>query len=305
MRNAQSFAIPVEFTWRVDKGGYRWIDSSGKRYLCPAEALDRFDWPDPYGIGQRTYSPLTERTGLFREFAGLKLTESAIRDFANQYGQLDAANIQVHTNFGERFVRGETLDDWSNEIAEIKLAITLWDLVAARNEHALVALTSKLREEQRPIALERRLHLQDADPAMTALAILRSQCDLRLSRKVISRLLFEGNLPRLKISLEPQGLVAALWLQFAIAIDNLKRYEKCAQCGTAFEVSRDPITGKRPDAQFCSPRCRVNRYRGRIESARRMCAAGSSAREIARELKTQIRTVKGWLAHGKSRRRVP
>ncbi len=140
---------------------------------------------------------------------------------------------------------------------------------------------------------------------MTALAIIRSQCDLRLHRDVASRLLFAGNLPRLKISLQPQSLTAAIWLQFAIAIDNLKRYEKCAQCGTAFEVSRDPITGKRPDAQFCSPRCRVNRYRGRIESARRMHAAGRSAREIALELKTQIRTVKGWLVHGKSRRDFP
>jgi hypothetical protein len=31
-------------------------------------------------------------------------------------------------------VRGETLDDWSNAIADLKLAITLWDLVAVRHE---------------------------------------------------------------------------------------------------------------------------------------------------------------------------
>ena len=34
----------------------------------------------------------------------------------------------------ERLVRGETLDDWSNAIADLKLAITLWDLVAVRHD---------------------------------------------------------------------------------------------------------------------------------------------------------------------------
>ncbi|HKN00700.1 MAG TPA: hypothetical protein VJX23_09315 [Candidatus Binataceae bacterium] len=34
----------------------------------------------------------------------------------------------------ERLVRGETLDDWSNAIADLTLAITLWDLVAVRHD---------------------------------------------------------------------------------------------------------------------------------------------------------------------------
>jgi hypothetical protein len=34
----------------------------------------------------------------------------------------------------ERLVPCETLDDWSNTIADLKLAITLWDLVAVHHE---------------------------------------------------------------------------------------------------------------------------------------------------------------------------
>jgi hypothetical protein len=237
-------------------------------------------------------------------FAELKPTESAILDFANEHGQLGYGTNIVPTSFGDRSARRETFDDWQKAIADLKLAITLWDLVGAHNDSALIELTSKLKEENLPIALENRLHLNDADPAMPALAIVRGQCDLQLSREVVSRMLFEGDSTRLKISLEPQSLRAGMWLQFAIAINNLKRYGKCAQCGTAFEVSRDKTTGKRPDAQFCGPRCRVHRYRDRIESARRMSASGCSPQEIARALKTQIRTVNGWLAPREANRRA-
>jgi hypothetical protein len=86
-----------------------------------------------------------------------------------------------------------------------------------------------------------------------------------------------------------------MWLQFAVAIDVLKSYAKCAQCGAPFEMSRDPNTGKRTDARFCADRCRVNNYRARIQRAHRMRATGGSNREIARELHTQIQTVKKWL----------
>src|SRR5260370_33982354 len=110
MRNEQAFAIPVEFSWKIDLGGYRWVDQSGKRLLCPSEALERLDWPDPYDRRKRIYRPLSERTGgLFREFAQLDATAAAIRDFANRRGQLDSsANLQVMTKFGERIVHGDS-----------------------------------------------------------------------------------------------------------------------------------------------------------------------------------------------------
>lgn len=306
MRNEQGFAIPVEFSWKIELGGYRWVGQSGKRFLCPSDALERLDWPDPYDRRKRIYRPLNESTVLFREFAELDAAPTAIRDFGNRRGQLsDSANFPVKTEFGERIVHGDSFQDWKKEITDLKLSVNLWDAVTARDERGLVSIAEKLRRTQAPLAVQRQLHLQDADPVMTALAIIRNKCDARLSREVVSRLLFPGNLPRLKFSLEPQSLIGAIWLQFAVAIDVLKSYAKCALCGAPFEISRAPTTGKRTDARFCSDRCRVNNYRARIERARRMSATGRSRSEIARELQTQIQTIRRWVQLGKSSLRKP
>src|SRR5271167_2335670 len=191
MRNEQAFAIPVEFSWKIDSGGYRWVGQSRKRFLCPSDALERLDWPDPYDRGKRIYRPLDESTGLFREFAELDATPTAICDFADRRGQLNtSANIQVRTKFGERIVHGESFEDWKKEITDLKLAVNLWDAVTARDERGLQSITEKLRRTQTPLAVQRQLHLQDADPVMTALAIIRNKCDTRLSSEVVSRLLF-------------------------------------------------------------------------------------------------------------------
>jgi hypothetical protein len=109
----------------------------------------------------------------------------------------------------------------------------------------------------------------------------------------------------LRVCLQPQNLLGALWLQFAASVDVLKSFLKCALCDAPFEISRDPRTGKRTDARFCSARCRVNHYRSRIERARRLRAAGRSEVEIARELKAQLSTVRAWLleSRGLSRTR--
>lgn len=301
MRDEQAFAIPLEFSWKIDLGGYRWVTQAGKKFLCPSDALERLDWPDPYDRRRRIYRPLNESTGLFREFAGLDTTPTAIRDFANRRGQLNAsANLAVRTRFGLRMVHGDSFEDWKTEITDLKLSVNLWDAVTARDEPGLASIAEKLKHKRTPLAVQRQLHLREADPVMTALAIIRNKCDARLSREIASRLLFPGNLPRLKFSLEPQTLIGAMWLQFAVAIDVLKSYAKCALCGAPFEISRAPSTGKRTDARFCSDRCRVNNHRAKVDRARRMSAAGRSSLEIARELQTRPATVKGWLESGKS-----
>jgi hypothetical protein len=101
--------------------------------------------------------------------------------------------------------------------------------------------------------------------------------------------------PRLRGSLEPKNLVGALLLQFAASIDSLEELSQMPPVRSPFEVSREPGTGTRIDARFCSARCRVSNYRGRIEQPQRMRAAGRSHAEIARELKSQGSTVEGWL----------
>jgi hypothetical protein len=301
MRNTPAFAIPLEFNWKVERGGYRWFNQAGKKLLCPAAPFARPDWPDPFGRDCRTYRPLLEHTGLFREFAALPLSETAIRDFADRYGQLgDGKDIPIETRSGERVLREEALEHWKGEITDLRWAVALWDAISTHDQDQLKKLVATLKQPQTPLGVQQRLYLENVDPAMTALAIIRNHCDARLGRVVIPRLLFEGNRPRLRLSLEPQNLLSALWLQFAVAIDGLRRFAGCAQCGAPFEISRALKTGKRTDARFCRVACRVNHYRTRVARAHQLSAAGCSISAIARDLNTPIQTVRNWLRSSKS-----
>jgi hypothetical protein len=292
MRNRIGISLPPAFEWKVARTGYCWIDSKDGRRICAVDARQP-DWLDSDRY-ETPYYPL-ERTGLFRELGDLEPTEKSILDFANQFGLLGrGGNFTLETESGETLVRAEALADWKGEIQSLKRAIAGWDHISPAAGDPRV-----IRDEPQmlnlPLAIRRRLHIDDDDPLMAALSRVQRSVDSHLSQHTRPRLLFQSNAPRLEIVLMPSYLIDALWLQFALAIDGLKRFIKCSRCGAPFELSRDKRTGKRADAQFCSVRCRVSHYRGRIEEARRLRSTGLSPKEIARRLNTNERTLRGWL----------
>jgi hypothetical protein len=96
----EQFVLPIPFTWKVARRGYRWIDWNEGRWLCAVDALERPDFPGVFDRYQ-TQQPLLERTGLFREFAELDSTETEVLNFANNFGLLrDGGNLAVDTEFG-------------------------------------------------------------------------------------------------------------------------------------------------------------------------------------------------------------
>src|SRR5713101_6854411 len=112
----EQFAIPISFTWKVARRGYRWIDRNDGRRLCAVDALERPDWPDLFDRYE-TQQPLLERTGLFREFAELDPTETEVLSFANKFGLLeDGDNLPVDTEFGPILVHAEELQLWQAEL---------------------------------------------------------------------------------------------------------------------------------------------------------------------------------------------
>jgi hypothetical protein len=296
MRNEKSFALPVEFTWKRARAGYRWHDTAHGRLLYAVDALQP-DWQNPFERYETTYRPLEERTGLFREFAALELNEQRVAAFADRFGLLGAgSHVQLESPYGPVAVYAEPFHFWKDEIEAFKLALEAWDAVAAASSRALEELGAKLATPSLPLAMRRTIHLDDEDPAMAALSVVQRLADDRLRERIETRLRFSGSSPRLNVSLGPTNLIGALWLQFAAAVDGLKSFNRCSRCGAPFEVSRDPRTGKRHDARFCSSRCRVGHYRDRIEQARRMRSNGTTAEKIAHELNARVATVRGWLA---------
>ncbi len=293
MDSANKITPAIAFNWKVARAGYLWVDMKGGRFLRATDCL-RPDWWT-FGLYETDYRPLEQRTGLFREFAELEPTENAVVAFANSFGMLGIEEGRSQeTEFGSVRIQLGTLAVWKQEIESFRRAVRLWDVVRSGDQNKLAEVKSAWRLEERPNAIQELYHLNDTDPAMSLLAEIRIIADAKIANHLISRVLFAGNTPRLQLTLMPKSLLGAMWLQFAIAVHGSKTFPECLQCGAPFEISRD-LTGKKKGAQFCSTRCRVTHYRNRIERARQLGHDGKSPQQIARELGTEVRTVRAWM----------
>jgi hypothetical protein len=292
MDSPASITPAISFNWKVARSGYVWADMKGGRFLRATDCL-KPDWT--FGLYERDYQPLEQRTGLFREFAELELSENTVVAFANRFGMLGAEQGRSEeTEFGPVPIRAETLGVWKREIENLKRAVHLWDVVRSGDQSKLAEVKAARPGGELPIAVQEFLHLTDPDPAMSLVAEIRILADAQISNHLVSKVLFAGNTPRLQLTLVPRNLLGAMWLQFATAVHGFKTFPECLQCGAPFEISRD-LTGKKKGAQFCSTRCRVSHYRNRVERARQLGRDGKSPQQIARELRTEVRTVRVWL----------
>ena len=241
------FEPSIRFTWKVAKGGYHWIKTKKGRVLCAVDA-SKPDWRDIFDAYQTTYRPLEERTGLFRTFAELQPNERHVLAFADRFGMLLAGdNLQHDSSYGPVSIHAEQLQTWKENIIQLRRMVKLWDLVRSGDRKALVKLAEQSVDHTLPLAVQNRFHLNDANPAMPVLSTIQRTTDKALREHIHTTLLFNGDEPRLKVFLEPQDLLGALWLQFAAAVDSRKTFTQCAFCGESFEVSRDPA-GKRRNA---------------------------------------------------------
>jgi hypothetical protein len=133
------------------------------------------------------------------------------------------------------------------------------------------------------------------DPILPArLAVQRAINDRLQMFGARTELLWErtrGGL-REKIRIVPSSLISALWIQLAQAVEGDRKYRQCEECKKWYEVSGD----RRADARFCSDPCRFRAYRKRQKEAKRLHATGVSPKDIAKQLGSDTKTVKGWIA---------
>jgi hypothetical protein len=113
-----------------------------------------------------------------------------------------------------------------------------------------------------------------------------------LQGRVSPRLLWDAHDGRLRLYDVPHGLIGALWLQFARAIDGKRTYRRCRECPRWFELT--PAIA-RTNKRFCSDACRFKAYRQRQDEARRLSAEGMALDEVAQRLGTDLKTVQGWV----------
>jgi hypothetical protein len=330
---------PLTFPWFVSTSGYRWVQAEVNAYhaLCFDRRLGRGPRPvlsDGVPSGQpyerRAYQPLRKHPALFRHFAALNAYDAEdLRAFADEYGLLGIGRSVSPRAGGPgptRTTWGETLNDWQHHIAALRAAVRLWDLVRDGSADALGEAIEWRgpvpdRGGQSPpelgrwlyrfppdlpdgaprfdsvIYLEHRMY-QEGDLVMPAKMFVQRTVNAFLRGHVSGELVYDLDVGRHATELVPDALVSALWLQFAQAIAEDRQFRACKQCGKWFQVYRDEDrrTGRK---EFCQDACKSRDYRLRRERARRLKGEGKRVPEIARDLGTDVVTVKKWLSKRK------
>jgi hypothetical protein len=133
---------------------------------------------------------------------------------------------------------------------------------------------------------------------MPASFLVHRWINAHLNGKATPRLIYHLDLGKRVLQIIPDNLLSAMWLQFAQAIDGNGKHRACKECGKWFEISGED-TGFRINRVFCSDPCKSRDYRKRKEQAQHLKAEGKSFKDIAKELDTDIETIKKWVAKRK------
>jgi hypothetical protein len=257
---------PFQFSWEVPETGYQCKQAYRDNDAKPeSEQMLVEHAPDGVSRRVRRHRTLREETALFREFAKVDLTPEGVIAFANRYGTL-GGNVRQPIKIGSSrakqhgFNFGEPLATWYTEISEVRRLLPLFDpdgkpeIIFETHTESITALwpdgwgVVAFRATE-PDTYER---LKDK-PTEIMRHYLKTQINRKLlDHKSTGRLLeYNG---ALRLFIVPESLIAAIWLQFACAIDGNRKYRSCKNCKKWFEVGR---AGRRADAETCSDSCRA------------------------------------------------
>lgn len=231
------------------------------------------------------YDPFIKTPGLFRNFAKLDPTEKAIERFANHYGELDHVSP----------FRASLLQ-WREQIADMADAVHLWEAIRTGDAESLERHVRWHRGRLgfcSPLASKEMTASKSyarGDLAGPAVELL----DFVFNDRANLSCLFPVRLPEnlLTFRIRVSTLLNVLWVQFADAVAHDKTYRQCEHCGNEFEIAPGV---NRNDKAFCSDSCRVSSYRRRRNIASRLAADGRPLKQVAKEVGTDIETLKKWL----------
>lgn len=293
----------IDWTQTVHAGGYhiRHAEVLGKQLGNPKAGRYLIGTASPDGKDEiREYDPM-EEPALFWEFAdAYPANEEKIVSLATRFGFLFTDRDRV--SLDASLVAGEWVNGWRREIKALHDMVTLWEATPQ-------TLKQWFRVEQKSMSYKGPLgffllhHERVLEPRRmfgrpvsklpeAASFVLQRSIDSRLRvHHVSARYVWDSTLFSSKLCFQPSSLASALWLQLAEAIDNDKSFARCVLCGKAFTVTEE----KRADSTFCGNPCRQRAYRARQKRARKLRGGGASLRDIARELGSNITTIKGWV----------
>lgn len=305
------------FTWPVSLSGYWWEEQDNIGLF--KESASVLAWDKKAHV--RYYSPLRDETGLFLTLAETPPEADSMLGFANRFGRLGPGVDDTATM---RWIIGETrprspqrpierIDSWIGAIRWLHHLVALWQAARSRDEKTLAELL--LWEDDSVLFLSFpgkssassevddrcRFHftgtpLRIGDNVTAAFLYLHKNLNQQLRLLISPSLAWDYGEHQSELSFEVCSLWAAILLQFAEALGGQHDYQRCAGCSRWFELAPGV---NRADRLTCSDSCRQRFYRMRRERAVELNSQGKTARKIAKELGSDLKTVKGWINRAK------
>jgi hypothetical protein len=328
VKNARAKADRETFHWLVPDAGFEWVSGNETDIAFrPAEPIgeQRFLVPKSDSLGARLYSPLREHTGLFRAFAELQPTESAVQEFANKYGFLTGNRKFIRSGTAPRkgssltgisrtmggittfLERGDGLDDWRNQTHQLARVVRCLDALKSPRQEELFKLVRwahdgkavfvELEKHHRVLIAgehvnaERFRRISPHDLVAPLWFFVQQEINDHIAAHGVSPRLLWNQQSKLEIRMVPDSLLGALWLQIATAIDANATFNTCKACRKWFAAGEEVRAG----AKYCSNACRQKNKRAREGRARDLHKNGVSLREIAKQLETTTAVARGWI----------
>jgi len=250
--------------------------------------------------------------------------EKAIISFANAFGPLGRGILTMRgktqvevpgTMQGLGLIKAEPLSRWAAEVFRMRVLLELWNTLRDDGPGRDEALAKAIRWNADGVQYvgplgpqliaDRRMNpetlaaFKPGHLIAPAWRFLHTAINTELKKHALRAVLagqdearpYLAGQDEARLYLVPESLLGALWYQFAAAVAHNKHFRQCEQCGRWFEPGRDT----RGDAKFCKPPCRMKFYRNKKQQARDLRAKGTPLKEIAKQLNSDIQTVKGWV----------
>jgi hypothetical protein len=230
---AQSFVVATEGGW------------TGEAYGNPLEAVDSaaHRWFAEHVEDAETAAAVATELGFLGEIERVELADG-------------------------RVVQGEPVELWLREAAAMRRALALWtglqrsDLDALREDPQIAALASGVTLDPENVNLAR---FWDSDAVLgLARFTLSWLVNERLGRPgpggPLVSVMLEEEAGRIVFRNRALTLLAALWLQLALAINGNKDYRRCPVDGRWWEET--PDIG-RTNRVYCSAACKQKAWRAR------------------------------------------
>ncbi len=233
-------------------------------------------------------SPLTD-SSLFRQFASLECTESAVVGFAKKNGLLRWSRRQTRWEDG-RPMDGEAFQSWYWLIRQMALAVHLWEASRAESEASFkrIAQGADLNEAWKALDImnpelsprkEPRELLKPSEALLIAHSIVLGELGDRLLGGASARLSFAEARPgKYVLEIGPDSLMSGLWLQFAVAMADDAKFKSCAyeKCDRFIDTTQHAKS-----KLYCSGSCRTRACIDRDPSEKQQRKPNKSRRSKA------------------------